>query len=235
MSYEKEVQEELSLWKLRLLKRPSIWQRKSKDVQSVITARIPKKVHAALTESIRLMTEITIKGSQWTNGEAGADFKTLEEKDEAIRALLSRYKKTAAFEGAATGAGGFAAGMADFPLLFGIKMKFLYEAASIYGFPPKSLEERLYILMIFQLAFSSSEVKLATLEILEKWPEAPLSAEDMDWQQFQQEYRDHIDLVKMLQLVPGIGAAVGGAANFRLLGELGETAMKVYQMRILNG
>ncbi|MBS2968263.1 EcsC family protein [Metabacillus sp. KIGAM252] len=232
MSYEKEVLEEVLLWKKRFSKRPAKWQRKSKDIQAFMTDRIPGKVHDALTESIRLMTEMTIKGSQWTNM-AVTDLETLKEKDVAVRSLLSTYKKAAALEGAATGAGGFAAGMADFPLLLGIKMKFLFETAGIYGFSPKSLQERVYILMIFQLAFSSEPVKGKTLSILEQWETQPLPIGDMNWREFQQEYRDHIDLVKMLQLVPGIGAAVGGTVNYRLLDKLGETAMKVYQMRIL--
>ena len=55
----------------------------------------------------------------------------------------------------------------------------------------------------------------------------------MDWRVFQQEYRDYIDLVKMLQLVPGIGAVVGAYANYNLMDQLAETAMNVYRMRIL--
>ncbi|WP_338780882.1 EcsC family protein [Metabacillus sp. FJAT-52054] len=233
MSYEKEVLEEVLLWKKKFSKRPAFLQRKSKDIQAYVTARIPGKIHDALTESIRLMTEMTIKGSQWTNIEV-PNLATLKEKDDAVRSLLSTYKKAAALEGAATGAGGFAAGMADFPLLLGIKMKFLYEAASIYGFSPKNLQERVCILMIFQLAFSSEPVREKTLSILERWETQPLPVEDMNWREFQQEYRDHIDLAKMLQLVPGIGAAVGGTVNYRLLNKLGETAIKAYQMRILS-
>ncbi|MTH53362.1 EcsC family protein [Bacillus mangrovi] len=232
MNYEEEIREELKNWKQKLQKQTPMWERKAKQVQQSITDRIPARVHQALTESIRLMTEMTIKGSQWTNLNTAVP-ESLQEKDEAARRLLSTYKKAAAAEGALAGAGGIAAGMADFPLLLGIKMKFLFEAAAVYGFPPKSLEERIYILHIFKLAFSSGPVRLKTLETLELWDTAPLKASDMDWQEFQQEYRDHIDLVKMLQLVPGIGAAVGGAANFKLLEQLGDTAVKVYQMRVL--
>ena len=57
---------------------------------------------------------------------------------------------------------------------------------------------------------------------------------DLDWREFQQEYRDHIDFVKMLQLVPGIGAVVGALANYNLLDQLGETAKNCYRLRLLN-
>ena len=55
----------------------------------------------------------------------------------------------------------------------------------------------------------------------------------MDWRSFQQEYRDYIDLAKLLQLVPGIGAFVGAYVNNKLVDKLGEYAMYAYRMRIL--
>ncbi len=56
----------------------------------------------------------------------------------------------------------------------------------------------------------------------------------MDWEKFQTEYRDYIDLAKMLQLVPIIGALVGAYANYQLLQRLGEVTMNCYRMRLLN-
>ncbi|MGI8581540.1 MAG: EcsC family protein, partial [Chitinophagaceae bacterium] len=55
-----------------------------------------------------------------------------------------------------------------------------------------------------------------------------------DWRTFQQEYRDYIDLAKMAQLIPVIGAPVGVVVNYRLIKKLGITAMNAYRMRILN-
>jgi hypothetical protein len=43
---------------------------------------------------------------------------------------------------------------------------------------------------------------------------------------------DYIDLAKMLQLVPVIGAVVGAYANYKLLDRLGETAVNCYRLRI---
>ena len=56
---------------------------------------------------------------------------------------------------------------------------------------------------------------------------------DMDWRDFQQEYRDYIDLVKMFQLIPGFGAIVGAFANYNLLDQLGEAAMNSYRLRLM--
>ena len=58
--------------------------------------------------------------------------------------------------------------------------------------------------------------------------------EDFDWISFQQEYRDYIDLAKLLQLVPGIGAVVGAYVNHKLVNKLGDYAISCYHMRLLD-
>ncbi|CAM5270356.1 hypothetical protein BSAF29S_07189 [Bacillus safensis subsp. safensis] len=68
------------------------------------------------------------------------------------------------------------------------------------------------------------------MEIIDDWE---TSREEMDWYSFQQEYRDYIDLVKLFQLMPVVGAAVGGVANHQLTGQLGEVARHVFHLRIL--
>ena len=57
---------------------------------------------------------------------------------------------------------------------------------------------------------------------------------EFDWRGFQQEYRDYIDLAKMLQLIPGIGAVVGFYVNRKLTDKLGKTAMNAYRLRWYN-
>lgn len=60
-----------------------------------------------------------------------------------------------------------------------------------------------------------------------------MGRENFDWRIFQQEYRDYIDIAKMLQMVPGIGAVVGAYANYKLMDKLGNTAMNAYRLRLL--
>ncbi|MCI4139951.1 EcsC family protein, partial [Bacillus vallismortis] len=55
----------------------------------------------------------------------------------------------------------------------------------------------------------------------------------IDWRVFQQENRDYIDIIKLMQLLPGVGAAVGGIANYKLLSQLGETARHVFHLRMV--
>lgn len=231
--YEKQVYEEIQAWKLKMLKRPKMIQRLTKQAQIKINERIPNKAHEIITAAIKHFIQMTLNGSQLTIRNQQVMDTTLENQDQLLEAKLAFYRKTAVIEGAGTGAAGLLVGMADFPLLLSIKMKFLFDAASIYGFDTKQYEERIFLLQIFQLAFSSAEKREETFDIIEHWEERKATLLELDWRTFQQEYRDHIDFVKMLQLLPGIGAFVGAYANFTLLEQLGETAKNCYRLRLL--
>ncbi|MBS4219876.1 EcsC family protein [Bacillus sp. FJAT-49711] len=231
--YSIKVQDELRIWKEKMLKQSSLINRISKKAQTKVNKLIPEKVHTVMTESIKNMVKATLVGSNVTTKKHQTIGMNLYEKDEMLKEKLSNYRKTAVIEGAGTGAGGILLGLADFPLLLSIEIKFLFEAASIYGFDTNEYEERLFILHVFQLAFSSDEKRRETFHIIENWEGEKQFLVDMDWQKFQQEYRDYIDFVKMLQLIPGLGAVVGAYANYNLLDHLGETAMNAYRLRTL--
>ncbi len=109
-------------------------------------------------------------------------------------------------------------------------MKCLFTLSSIYGFNVKDAQERMFLLLVFQLAFSSDDGRKSLFSVIENWETEKKS---IDWRVFQQEYRDYIDVVKLFQLLPGVGAAVGGIANYKLLAQLGETARHVFHLRIL--
>jgi hypothetical protein len=161
---------------------------------------------------------------------------SLQKTEEQVSLLIKQYRKTGAIEGGITGAGGILLGMADFPILIGIKFKLLFEIATLYGFNVKDYKERLFILHVFQLAFSSPDHRKKIFLEMKDWEEyismLPEDINQFDWRSFQQEYRDYIDLAKMAQLLPGIGAVVGVIANYQLLNKLGETAMNSYRMRL---
>lgn len=230
--YEHKVYEELEDWRREILKRSSLFNRLSKKAQRKLNEVIPEKVHQVVTESIKNMVKATLIGSKFTTKKREEPL-SLSKMDERVKQKNNTFQKTAAVEGAGTGAGGIFLGLADFPLLLTIKMKFLFETAAIYGYDTNEYEERLFILHIFQLAFSSDEKRRETFEIIENWEHRKQELVDVDWREFQQEYRDYIDFVKMLQLVPGIGAVVGAYANYNLLEHLGSVAMNCYRLRYL--
>jgi EcsC protein family len=231
--YELKVYDEVDEWKRKITKRSGLMNRLSKKAQGKLNNFIPEKVHLVMTESIKAMVKTTLFGSQITTNKNQARGSTLIERDELARKKIAIYQKAAMVEGAGTGAGGILLGLADFPLLLTIKMKFLFDIASIYGFNTSEYEERVFILYVFQLAFSSDETRKNTLIDIENWEDKKQALVEMDWRQFQQEYRDYIDFAKILQLVPGIGAFVGAYANNNLLKHLGETSMNAYRLRIL--
>lgn len=233
MEYETKVYEELHVWRNKVLKKSRLFNQISKKAQTKINGMIPERAHKIITDSIKNMVKATLAGSNITTKKAKTVQTSLSARDGLLKEKLTSYRKTAVIEGAGTGAGGIFLGLADFPLLLSIKMKFLFEAAAVYGYDTNEYEERLFLLHIFQLAFSSDEKRKETFYIIENWEGEKGKLVDMDWRVFQQEYRDYIDLIKMLQLVPGFGAIVGAYANHNLMDTLGETAMNVYRMRFL--
>ncbi|GEB78104.1 EcsC family protein [Sporolactobacillus inulinus] len=232
--YELKAYDEIMVWKRKMRKPSNLLNRMSKKVQAKINGYIPEKVMNAITVAIKNMVQACLNGSQWITKKDQAAGLSLEEKDQLLTQKLSNYRKTAVVEGAGTGAGGILLGLADFPLLLSIKMKFLFDAASVYGFDTKDYSERVFILQVFKLAFSSDEVRNETLAVIEHWETRKQEFLDLDWEEFQQEYRDYLDFAKMLQLMPGIGAAVGAVVNYNLLDRLGETAKNCYRLRLLS-
>ncbi|GAB2777077.1 EcsC family protein [Rhabdobacter roseus] len=234
-TYEDTVSRELRQWQIKMQKPPSLGNKVAKNVQTRLNRLIPDKVHQAVTATIKQMTRAVLFGSEFTTRKK-EQYRSLAMREAVVKERINFYKKTGAVEGGVTGAGGFWLAMADFPILLGIKMKMLFEIASHYGHDVEDYRERLYILHIFQLAFSSQERRKEVYQQMVGWDkkcaELPPDIDQFDWYQFQQEYRDYIDLAKMAQLLPGVGAAVGLVVNYRLIQRLGETAMYAYRMRL---
>lgn len=234
-TYEQQAHIQLQFWQHRMQKKPSLTDKLSRSVQSKINEYIPEKVHVAITIAIEKMIKAVLFGARYTTGGMPAQDMSLQMREALVRQKVENYQKTATIEGAITGAGGFLMGLADFPLLLGIKLKLLFEIAALYGYDVKDYKERLYILYIFQLAFSSQQRRNEIYQLVVGWQgysgSLPEDVHDFDWRIFQQEYRDYIDLAKMAQLLPVIGAAVGAIANYKLIDQLGDTAMNCYRMR----
>jgi len=235
-AYDESVSVELRAWQKKMLKRPSLLNGISKGIQKKINSWIPEKVHNAITVTIKQMIRGVLFGAKHTTSEVQVGV-SLRDREDAVRKKIDAYRNTAAIEGGITGAGGILLGLADFPILIGIKIKLLFDIASIYGFNVYDYKERVYILHIFELAFSSDvhrkNVYLKMIDWEAKRSSLPSDIDQFDWRSFQQEYRDYIDLAKMAQLVPVIGAPVGVIVNSRLIRKLGLTAMNAYRMRLI--
>ena len=232
--YEEKIREELRQWEKKILRKPSLLDRKTSALQQKINTHIPEKVHDVLTAAIRNMVKGVLFGSVHSTTKASGNF-NLQETEYLVKDKIAFYKNTAAVEGSITGFGGILTGLADFPLFLSIKIKMLFEIASLYGFDVKEINERIYILNIFQLTFSSQLHRHLVFSSMQQWDQQSTlpDLKTFDWKKFQQEYRDHIDIAKLAQLLPGIGAVVGFVVNERLTKRLGTYAMNAYRMRLL--
>lgn len=232
MTYEEHIRREVRTWEQDMLRPPSFTNRLAKSMQRRINNLIPEKVHQVITAGIKHMTRAVLFGAEYTTRPPVVG-KSLQEREADARRRIDFYKKAGAAEGGVTGAGGFWFSLADFPLLLGLKLKLLYDLAAMYGHSMDDYRERLFVLHIFQLAFSSHERRRDVFLQMKNWgaKSLPDDINAFDWRTFQQEYRDYIDLAKLAQLIPVIGAAVGFVVNYRLLNKLGKTAMNAYRMR----
>lgn len=234
--YEEKALYELRSWQRSMAKKPSFANKMAKGMQQKMSSIIPEKAHEVITEAIKNMVKAVLFGSKFIT-DVPLLQGSLQYREGLVEEKIKYYKRTAALSGAGTGAGGIFLGLADFPILLSLKLKFLFDVATIYGFDVRDYKERLYILYVFQLAFSSQESRNVIYAKIQDWETKvqvmPTDVEAFDWRSFQQEYRDFIDLAKMLQLFPGIGAFVGAYANYKLMNSLGDTAMNAYRLRIM--
>lgn len=236
MQYREQAYIEMRKWQKEMQKSPALFHHLSHRVQKKLNSYIPEKVHRAITTALKQMVKGVLFGAGYISKSGRS--RGLEETEKRVIKLIRDYSHTAAIEGGLTGAGGIFLGLADFPALLTIKLKLLFDIGNLYGYDMKDYRERVYLLYIFQLAFSSRQHRRKVFQHIKNWKvkrkQLPEDINQFDWRGLQQEYRDYIDLAKMAQLVPGIGAAVGLVVNYQLLRRLGRTAINAYRMRILD-
>lgn len=231
------IHAELEAWRARTLKRPGLWDKASRTTQERINRIIPERVHAIVTSGVEAMTKGILIGSEVLNVRPPAGG-SLAAREARVKALIGTYRNTAGVEGGVAGAGGFVLAAADFPALMAIKVRMLADIVSVYGgdggWGGGAPRERLFLLNVFHLAFASPKRRPGALQALEDWIAGvgqPDQVAGYDWRVFQQEYRDYIDLAKLAQLIPVVGAPIGAVVNWRLVDRLGETAMMACRMR----
>lgn len=233
-TYEQIALAEMTAWLMEVNQRPSIVGIVTSGAQQAMNTIIPEKIHQAVTYAMEKMVKAVLLGNQYTTGSPLA-LGSLEERECKVKETITIYQRTASVEGAVTGAGGILLGLADLPAFLMIKMKMLFEIARLYGYDTKNLHERIFLLYVFKLTFSSQESRNETIKLLENWNDYvakyPEHVEAFDWRAFQLAYRDYLDLAKLLQLIPVIGAGVGAVTNYRLSAKLGYFAMQVFRMR----
>lgn len=231
--YERIAQYEMSQWQRAMMRKPSWAGRYARKTQKKINSMIPEKVHKVITAAFKNMVNGVLTGAKFISGKPYQQA-TLEMREIRVKDKINVYKNTSAAEGAITGAGGILLGLADFPAWLTLKIKMMFDIAQLYGYDTSDYKERLYILHVFQLAFSGAEHRRDVFVTIADWEHYSKNLppkDEFDWRSFQQEYRDYLDLAKFLQLIPGVGAVVGAYVNHKLTNKLGTTAINAYRMR----
>lgn len=230
---ETTVRAEVAAWREKVLRPPNLWDKATRGTQNRINRIIPERVHTIVTAGVEAMTRGILFGSDLLKAKPAPEG-SLATRELRARAAIKVYRNTASVEGGVAGAGGFVLAAADFPALMAIKVRMLGDIVAAYGWGGGSLRERLFVLHIFHLAFASARRRPEALKDLENWlagVDQPEQITEYDWRTFQIEYRDHIDLAKMAQLIPVVGAPIGAVVNWRLVERLGETAIMACRMR----
>jgi hypothetical protein len=231
--YERQAFEELTKWQVKMQGKPSFFNEATRKTQARINKLIPEKIHKAITETIKQLIKAVIIGTRFTTGNPKVVI-SLEETEKNVRECITFYQTAAAAEGGVTGAGGILLGFVDFPAWLTLKMKMLFKIARLYGYDTKDFRERIFLLYIFQMTFTRQSRRQELYPTLVNWEKDSQQFNDInafDWRRFQQEYRDYIDVAKLFQLIPWVGAAVGAIVNHRLTKRLGLTAINAYRMR----
>ena len=229
--YERQIERELRQWHDDIVKSAGFIERASAGIQKKAQQMMPRKAQDAITAAVGGMVRTMLQGAELLSIREDTEGLGLAEREYLVLRSFQGYRAAATAQGVGFGMGGILLGMADLPVLMSIKIKFMFDAAKLYGYNPEDPDERLYLLYVFQLAFSSREHRLSIFRRLERWDDEPHPA--MDWERFQVEYRDYLDIAKMLQLLPVVGGVVGGTTNHKLMNRLRENLMNCYRIRIL--
>lgn len=232
--YQRFAYKEMMQWCTKTNKNPGWINTLTSGFQQKFNKFIPAKVHKAIDKTIKEMIQFLMMGTRFI-APAPQQLQHLKLIEDKVAVRISNHKWTATAEGGLTGAGGFLWSLADFPLLLGIKIKLLQDIAAFFGMDGKDPNEKVFLLLVLQVAFSSDKIRKETLHKIIHFEAAKqqwqLHPDDVDWHTLQQQYRDYLDIAKLLQMMPLIGAAVGSWANYRLMKRLGHFALQCYRIR----
>lgn len=226
--------EALQLWLKNEQKKPAGFHKLTDRFQKYVQSLVPSQIQDAITKGMEGFTRVIMTGSGIMLPQVEKDL-PLASIELMAQKSIENYVHLGMISGAGTSAGGILTGLLDLPFLMSFKIKMIFEIGSLFGHDLKDPKERYFALLIFREAFSNPILKKSHLQDLIEF-EAHLETlknplEQIDWQGFQQEYRDYIDLAKLLQFVPGIGIVIGASVNRKLILQLGETAVNAYRLR----
>lgn len=168
----------------------------------------------------------------------------LNEVDLVVGHLDAKYKALAAGEGAATGTVGWAGIAADILALLGLNLRAIGEYCTYYGFNLESQAERMFALQVLMLTSSPTDAAkqdaLANLgkiasDIAKKktWKELEKQVLVRAGRKVAKALGMRLAKAKLGQVVPVMGAVVGGGFNADYTAKTTEAAYCLYRERFL--
>lgn len=168
----------------------------------------------------------------------------LEIIDKAIGLLSVKYKSLTAGEGAITGVAGLPGIPADVVALISLNLRAIGEYCVYCGFNPRSQHEKLFMMNLLALSSSHSDkskviamsqlVKIAK-EVAKKktWKELEKHAFVKIIQQIAKAVGIRLTKAKLAQIIPAVGAIVGGGFNYYFTSKVTDAAFYLYRERFL--
>ena len=167
----------------------------------------------------------------------------LEQVDDTTSGLDTKYKSLGLGEGAVTGAAGAPGLIADIPALITLNLRAIGEYATYYGFDIGSQRERIFAMRVLVLASSWTDAEklpvMAELAAIGKiatkttWKELEKSVMVKIGREVAKTLRVQLTRKKLAQMVPVIGAAVGGGFNAYYTNQVCDAAYHLYRERFL--
>ncbi len=232
--YEDAARTEMKYWSLRMQKLPSVTERITQNVQRSIHQVLPERVHQIIAETMDEVAQKVLLGNSFiiSNPQHFEDFKACEHK---VLEQTMAYTSTGSMDAHDSKLNNIYTNAVDFPELLKIKVQLLFDVAALYGFDLNDYRERLFVLYIFQMAFSTKGMRSNAFDMLisfeKKKSQLPEQLENFDLSDFQKIFKENIDPTKMAQMTPYLGPAIGLVTNWRLVKKLSNTAIQAYRLR----
>ena len=168
----------------------------------------------------------------------------LEDVDRVVGWLDAKYKSSALGEGAVTGAGGILGIAVDIPALMTLNLRAIGEYATYYGFDVSLQQERLFAMDVLGLASSPKDTAKA-VAMAQLVRIAQDAAKKKTWktleghafvqiiQQISKALGIRLTKAKLAQVVPVVGAGVGGGFNAYYTAKVCDAAYYLYRERFL--
>lgn len=261
--YDRKAHEAIQRWKNPTLGPiGKIWKAVSKPVDVVGEYIISTKViGTALKTAAEGLTDICNDIAKWSIRPEAifADFRMhgyavhtyediakldLEQIDNVVGILGTKYTATASFEGGVTGAAGVVGLAVDVPALIVMNLRAIAEYSAYYGIDPRSQQERIFTLGVLAAAStwadSTKSMALGNLAKISKdiakgraWKELEKHAFVRLVRQIANALGIRLVKAKLGQIIPLAGAAIGMGANYNFTSRVTDAAYHMYRERFL--